>query len=100
MGTRLELHNELMDILQPCYFQPPETLKITYPCIIYKLNQVDDRKANNRSYMRFRSYQITVIDRDPDSDIYDKILDHFMMCRFDRFFTSDNLNHWILTLYY
>ena len=75
MGTRLELHNELM-------------------------NSVDDRKANNHSYARFKSYQITVIDRDPDSDIYDKIMDHFMMCRFERFFTSDNLNHWILNLYY
>lgn len=100
MGTRLELHEELMDILKPCYFQPPETLKITYPCIIYKLNQVEDRKADNLSYSRFKSYQITVIDRDPDSDIYDRIMDHFMMCRFDRFFTSDNLNHWILNLYY
>ena len=100
MGTRLELHEELTDILEPCYFQPPETLKITYPCIIYSLNQADDYKASNKSYMRFKSYQITVIDRDPDSDIYDKIMDHFMMCRFERFFTSDNLNHWILNLYY
>lgn len=100
MGTRLELHEELLDICDHCYFQPPETLKITYPCIVYKLNQVDDRKANNKSYFRFKSYQITIIDRDPDSDIYDKIMDHFMMCRFERFFTSDNLNHWILNLYY
>ena len=100
MGTRLELHEELMDILQTCYYQPPETLKITYPCIIYHINRVDYRKANNRSYARFKSYQITVIDRDPDSDIYDKIMDHFEMCRFERFFTTDNLNHWILNLYY
>ena len=100
MGTRLELHEELMDILHPCYYQPPETLKITYPCIIYHMNRVNDRKANNRSYARFKSYQITVIDRDPDSDIYDKIMDHFEMCRFERFFTTDNLNHWILNLYY
>ena len=44
-------------------------------------------------------YTVTVIDDDPDSDIQ-RIIDQFPLCEFDRFYTSDDLNHWVFDLYY
>lgn len=102
MASRLELHEELCAILDSrnVYFQPPASLEMQYPCIVYSLSGIDKLNANNNSYKTDKRYEITVIDYDPDSDIADKILAYFQMCSFDRPFVSDNLNHWVLTLYY
>lgn len=102
MGTRLDLHQELTDILgsSHAYYQPPESIKLTYPCIVYSRSSGDTDFADNSPYRFTRRYQITVIDKDPDSDIPDKIATHFPMCVFDRVYMSDNLNHFVLNLYY
>lgn len=102
MGNRLDLHEELCELLNSrhVYFQPPESIKLTYPCIVYSISGVFKLNANNRLYKSRNSYEVIVIDHDPDSDIYNQILMHFPMCRFDRSYVSDNLNHYALTLYY
>lgn len=102
MASRLKLHEELCEILgtKNVYFQPPASVKMIYPCIRYSLSSVDSIYANDKNYKNTKRYEIIVIDRDPDSDIYEKILNHFEMCGFDRPYVSDNLNHWVLTLYY
>ena len=102
MASRLQLHEELCEILgsRYVYYNPPESVKMSHPCIRYSLSGVDQKNANNNSYMRKKRYEITVIDLNPDSDIFEKILDNFEMCSFDRSYRSDNLNHFTLTLYY
>ena len=102
MASRLELHEELCEILgtKNVYFQPPESVKMNYPCIVYSRSGIDSKRANNGIYNSTNQYDVTVIDYDPDSEIPDKLLKHFQMCRFSRAFTSDNLNHTALTLYY
>jgi hypothetical protein len=102
MASRLELHDELCELLgsRCVYFQPPESIKLNYPCIVYSRSNINKLNANNALYKKTNQYEVIVIDRDPDSDISDRILEHFSMCRFDREYTSDNLNHNILTLYY
>ena len=102
MGTRLELHERLTDILgsSSVYFQPPENLKMRYPCIVYSRSNGDTDFADNAPYRFTRRYQITVIDKDPDTEIPDTIAKTFPMCVYDRSFTSDNLNHYVLNLYY
>lgn len=102
MARRLELHDELCKILgtNSVYYQPPPSLIMNYPCIVYHLAGINKRNANDRVYKLNKRYEVTVIDRDPDSEIADRIIEHFPMCAFDRSFTSDNLNHWVLTLYY
>lgn len=102
MESRLKLHEELCGILgtEKVYFQPPASVKMSYPCIRYSLSKVHSLKANNRNYKNTKRYEIVVIDYDPDSDIYLKILEHFPMCNFERPYVADNLNHWVLTLYY
>ena len=102
MASRLNLHEELCDILgnRRVYFQPPASVKMSYPCICYSLGNVDTKKADDINYKNTKRYEIVVIDPDPDSDIYEKILAHFTMCSFDRPYVADNLNHWVLNLYY
>lgn len=102
MASRLNLQTELEEILgsRNVYFQPPESLKMKYPCIRYSLAGMVSRHADNRIYSNTKRYEVTVIDHDPDSDIYEKILDKFEMCSFDRSYVADNLNHKTLTLYY
>ena len=99
---RLELQTKLETILgtRNVYFQPPESIKIKYPCVLYSMENVDIFKANNKKYLGFDRYQLKVIDYDPDSTIYDDILNAFPYAEFDRTYTTDGLNHWVLTLYY
>ena len=101
MGQRLELQALLTDILgsDHVYFQPPPSVKMVYPCIVYRRDYVDVKHADGLPYSRKKRYQVTVIDRDPDSVIPDKIAE-LPSCTFDRFYTADNLNHDVFKLFF
>lgn len=101
MDSRLELHEILCDILgsRHVYFQPPSSVKMVYPAIVYSRNSISNDFANDLVYKQSLGYTVTVIDEDPDSDVVEKI-SRLPMCRFDRHFTSDNLNHDVFTIYY
>ena len=101
MGTRLELHEVLCNILgsRNVYYQPPESIKMNYPAIVYSRNDISNKYGDDIPYMQSVSYQVTVIDKDPDSTIVSDIA-KLPYCRFNRHFTSDNLNHDVFTLYY
>lgn len=98
--TRLELHETLVSILgsRNVYFQPPESVKIKYPCIIYRFVDPKVVPANNGLYMRHDGYTIMLVDEDPESIIFDKIL-ALPYVRFETTYTRDNLNHWNFMLY-
>ena len=101
MDSRLELHEILCDILgsRHVYFQPPSSVKMVYPAIVYSRNSIGNDFANDLVYKQSLGYTVTVIDEDPDSNVVEKI-SRLPMCRFDRHFTSDNLNHDVITLYF
>lgn len=100
-GSRLNLQTLLEEILgsEEVHFQAPESGKMTYPAIVYALADIENTHANNDVYMQSKSYEITVIDYDPDSEIMNKV-SMLPKCRFNRHFKSDNLNHWVFTIYY
>lgn len=99
---RLELHEELCDLLESrnVYFNPPESMKLSYECILYKQVGVAASHANNKIYRSTTRYEVTHISDDPDSSTPDKILNHFSMCSFDRGYVADNLYHKVYTIYY
>ena len=101
MENRLALHEELCNILgsRNVYFQPPENIKINYPAIVYSRDKIENLHADDIVYKQNKSYQITVIDRDPDSEVVNKI-SQLPMCAHNTNFVSDNLNHDVFTLYY
>ena len=101
MGNRIELQETLEQILgsRNVYFQPPDGTRIKYPAIVYKLARITDHKADDDRYLIHRSYELTLIDPDPDSIFVDEIL-KLPYCSFDRPLKSDNLNHFIFTIFY
>lgn len=101
MDRRLKLHQMLVDILgsDHVYFQPPESVKLVYPCIIYQYETANTQFADDFPYAFTKRYQITIIDPDPDSEIPDKV-GNLPRCLNDRNFTVDNLNHYTFNLYY
>lgn len=101
-SRRLELHEKLVELLgsRNVYFQPPETLKLKFPCIIYNYELGDTIKANDRNYRIYDRYQITYVTKDPEDSKIDEFLEAFQMINHDRHFTSDNLNHYIYSLFY
>ena len=99
--SRLELQSVLEEILgsRNVYFQPPESFKLKYPCILFELSDIWVDHADDDIYRKFKQYMITAIDKDPDSGLPDKIND-LKYCEMDRFYVSNNLNHWVFTLYF
>lgn len=102
MASRLKLHEELCELLESrnVYYQPPASVLMKYPCIKYSRSGIDHKRANDMIYGNTNRYEVIVIDPDPDSKIPEKILSHFRMCSFDRGYAADNLNHFVITLYY
>jgi len=101
MGSRADLHDLLKATINSdnVYFQPPPTIKMVYPCIVYKRDSANTIFSDNQPYRYTKRYMITVIDRNPDSDIPDKIA-MLPMCQFDRFYTADNLNHDVFRIFF
>lgn len=101
MPSRLDLQTFLENLLgsRNVYYQPPESIKMSYPAIVYERDNIRNDFANNFVYMQLHSYQITVIDYDPDSEIVKRV-SALPMCSFSRHFVSDNLNHDVFRLYY
>lgn len=101
MVSRLSLQTMLETILgsQNVYFQPPASVQMKYPAIVYSLASINNTFANNIVYMQTTAYEITLIDRNPDSEFVKK-LSTLPSCRFDRHFRSDNLNHYVFTINY
>lgn len=98
---RIELHALLVGILgsENVYFQPPSSILMEYPAIVYSRSAIDNKQANNKIYKQDVKYSITLIDDDPDSQYISEIL-ALPKCKFDRSFSADDLNHTIFTLYY
>ena len=101
MATRLELQTKLEELLgsRNVYYQPPASKQMEYPAIKYSKSDIQSRFANGSAYSLLNCYEIIVIDRKPDNAVINKLL-NLPYCSFDRHYTSDNLNHDVLTLYY
>ena len=72
---------------------------MTYPCIIYKLDGMEGVHANDKRYFNRKRYLVTVVDKNPDTKIPDKILD-LDYTSFENHFAIDNLNHYVCSIYY
>ena len=101
MKNRVDLQYKLEELNgnTNVYFQPPESKKMNYPAIVYSIDDIDTRHANDSTYITNRRYEIIVISKSPDPDIIDKLLE-LPMCSFNRSYKADNLNHFVFTLYW
>ena len=101
MRSRLELHETLCDILgsRNVYFQPPTNVSMRYPAIVYNLSDIENKHADDGVYSFTNQYQITLIDRNPETDVVYKI-NQLQTANFIRSYSSDNLNHWVFEIFF
>jgi len=102
MASRIELQSRLEELIgsRNVYFQPPEGFKLQYPCVVYALDKKYKVRASDDTYLKHTRYSVTIIDKNPDSNLPDSIDDGFLYCEFDRFYKADNLNHFVYKVYY
>lgn len=102
MASRLELHEELETVLgsKNVYFQPPESKKLVYDCIVYNRANIDADQANNHNYILMNRYEVTLMYRDPDSTLPHDIMRHFKYCSNPRHVVVDNVYHDVFSVYY
>lgn len=101
MDRRLELHELLCETLgsRNVYYQPPATVRMKYPAIVYSRNDINNVFADDIVYRQSHYYMVTVIGYDPDSEIIDKV-SKLRSCRYSRHYVADNLNHDVFIIYY
>lgn len=101
MGTRLELQSKLEELLgsRQVYYQPPESVKMEYPAIVYSKSNVWIANAGDTTYSKIDKYDITVISKKPDNPVLDRLL-NLPYCSYGRHYVTDNLNHDTFSLYF
>ena len=101
MGSRLQLQTLLETLLgsRNVYFQPPENLKLNYPCIVYARDSGKTDFADDSPYRFSLRYSVSYIDKDPDDKIIEKLV-MLPTCMYERPFKSDGLNHDLYYIYY
>lgn len=100
---RLELHEKLCTLLgsRNVYYQPPENIRMQYPCIVYTPDESSDFFADNRRYLVWYPYRVQIIAHDPEFELFDTFPDFFQYAtESSPRFPADNLNHANFTLYY
>lgn len=101
MDRRPELGQIFREILGSgnVYFQPPGNVQMRYPAIRYERSDMELKHADNSPYNNRIRYTVTVIDSNPDSEFV-KLVSMLPLCRYDRHYVQDNLNHDVFTIYF
>lgn len=81
------------------YFQPPATVQMAYPAIVYRWDFANTQHADNVPYRRTKRYSVTYIAREPNNPEPDK-LGNLPMSTFERSFVAGNLNHYVFNIYF
>lgn len=101
MDRRQQFH-EVLEALNPAtkvYFQPPETVKMVYPCIVYQRDPGNSKFANNKPYAFHQLYEVKLISRSPEPALFDELV-ALPQSIHARFFVADNLNHDVFSIYF
>lgn len=80
-------------------FQPPEGTEIKYPHIVYSRDPAWKLFADNLRFTHRDKYQMTYIDRKPDSLVFDE-LEKRPLSSHTASFVEDGLYHHVFDLYH
>lgn len=97
--TRLTLHQNLIDALgsSNVYYNPPETIQMKFPAIVYSLDFIDQIHADNKKYIDWTTYKVIVVSNKPDHPAIRKIL-NMEMTRFSTSYTRNGYYHTVIIL--
>ena len=95
---RSDFHKRLESLGCRAYFQPPSNVSMGYPCIVYELDRIVKKRADNGVYLKTRRYQVKLITKNPDDPMVD-VLASMVHSEFERHYTADTLNHFVFNIY-
>lgn len=81
------------------YFQPPAGVMMGYPAFRFNIATIDNQNADNIHYYQKTAYSLTYITEDADDPMVQTIAS-WQYCKYDRWYASDNLNHYVFTIYF
>lgn len=81
------------------YIQPPAGMLMDYPCITISRGVGATSFADNSVHRHQKRYELTAIDEDPVSVLYD-FLASLPRSTHNRSFPADNLTHDVFTLFF
>lgn len=82
------------------YYEPPESIKLEYPCIIYSKGRGETVFGNDMPYVFTNAYDVLYVTTDPDDPLPDQIALSFQMITHKRHYVYENLHHDSYTIYY
>lgn len=92
---RLKLQETLENLpkVKKAYFQPPASVHMEYPCVVFSYE--DDHKmfADGIPYLVSDRYTATLITKDAFPTETLDAMDAMDYCDFDRHYVADNLHH-------
>lgn len=81
------------------YITPPAGKAMVYPCILINRGTGDTKFADNTPFRHQKRYELTAIDEESDSPLYD-LLASLPRSIHNRSFPAENLNHDVFTLFF
>jgi hypothetical protein len=79
------------------YYDPPESVLMEYPAIVYKKTNMPARYANNKKYIKRLAFEVKVIAEDADTKYVDLIND-MDFSHYDRHYVAYDLHHDVFTI--
>ena len=97
--NREDFHQFLLQYCPNVYFQPPESVKLKFPCIIYSMGAIGAQYADNMSYLLHVPYELRYITSEADDELV-FTLAQLPKCKHGKPYAKDNLYHHPYTIYY
>lgn len=96
---RLILQTDLEEILgsRNVYYQPPASISMKYPCIVYNYDGESNVYSDDIKYLTFDEYTITHITTEVLPEVLDKLAS-MPYSSFVRQFKTDGLYHYVYKL--
>ena len=98
-ARRQILQSKLEELLgsRNVYFQPPATIHMKYPCIVYEYDHQIIRHADDLKYLKWDQYNVTIISPYALLEVMND-LEEETYCRFDREYVADGLYHYVYNI--
>lgn len=98
-SNRLTLQTKLENVLgsRNVYYNPPESQKMNFPCIVYNLTNIQPIHADNQTYLDYTTYKIIYVSKQVDSPTVRDLL-NIPMTRFSTKYVKNGFWHTVIIL--
>ncbi len=76
------------------YYDPPESLKLVYPCFVYHYVGQETLYSNDNPYLKSDEYTVTYITKKADPLLPEAIIE-LPYVQFSNHYTAENLHHFM-----